>query len=130
MSPTSILLVDDDKDTCSSLSDILSDLGFGVDMAYDGASALELSGRNGYLLALLDYKMPGIDGLELCYRLKRLQPDIEVALVTGFVSADTADMAFEAGVQRVFPKPVDFAKLIPFVEEVVGGSPGGAGETG
>jgi CheY-like chemotaxis protein len=125
MSATSILLVDDDTDTCASLSDILFDLGFGVDTAYDGASALELSGRNGYRLALLDYKMPGMDGLELCRRLKGLQPSIAVALVTGFASADTADAALESGVRRVFPKPVDCAKLIPFVQEVVGGNAGG-----
>lgn len=128
MSATTILLVDDDQDTCASLSDILSDLGFDVDLAYDGVSALELSGRNWYRLALLDYKMPGMDGLELCRRLKCLHPDLEVALVTGFASSDTADAAFETGVRQVFSKPVDCAKLIPFVEEVVGEITGRTGE--
>jgi two-component system response regulator VicR len=42
-----------------------------VDMAYDGPGALELSGRHQYRLALLDYNMPGMDGLELCRRLKK-----------------------------------------------------------
>jgi CheY-like chemotaxis protein len=96
--------------------------------AYDGESALELSGRNRYCLGLLDYKMPGMDGLELCRRLKGLQPNIEVALVTGFASADTADAAFESGFRRVFPKPVDCARLIPFVQEVVGRITEGSGE--
>ena len=78
MVDTDILLVDDDKDTCASMSDIFLDLGYTVDMAYDGPGALELSGRHQYRLALLDYKMPGMDGLELCRRLKNSQPSVVV----------------------------------------------------
>lgn len=57
--------MDDDPDTCASLSDILTDLGYRVDVAYDGPSALQLVERNRYGLAVLDYRMPGMDGLEL-----------------------------------------------------------------
>jgi CheY-like chemotaxis protein len=58
-----ILCVDDDPDTCASLSDILTNLGYRVDVACDGPSALQLVKRNGYGVALLDYGMPGMDGL-------------------------------------------------------------------
>lgn len=64
MVDTNILLVDDDKDTCASMSDIFLDLGYTVDMAYDGPSALGLTERHQYHLALLDYNMPGMDGLD------------------------------------------------------------------
>ena len=67
MAATNILVVDDDQDTCASLSDILLDLGYTVDTANDGLAALELSQRNLYRLALLDYKMPGMDGLGFDY---------------------------------------------------------------
>ena len=56
----SILVVDDEVDTCSNLSDILTDLGYHVDVAHDGPSALELARKNPYDIALLDLRMPGI----------------------------------------------------------------------
>jgi CheY-like chemotaxis protein len=125
MAAMSILVVDDDRDTCASMSDILSDLGYTVDTANDGRSALELSQRNPYRLALLDYKMPGMDGLELCRRLRAAWPAVEVALVTGWATATTIAAAVEAGVRRVLPKPVDFGVLMPLVEEVFGSGEGG-----
>lgn len=120
MAATNILVVDDDRDTCASLSDILSDLGYTVDTANDGPAALELFKRNLYRLALLDYKMPGMDGLELYRRLRASWPAVEVALVTGWATATTIAAAVEAGVRRVLPKPVDFGVLLPLVQEVVG----------
>jgi CheY-like chemotaxis protein len=65
MAATAILIVDDEQDTCASLSDIISDLGYQVGVAYDGPSALELSRRHPYGLAPLDYQMPGMTGVEL-----------------------------------------------------------------
>jgi CheY-like chemotaxis protein len=118
---TNILLVDDDKDTCASMSDIFLDVGYTVDIANDGPGALELSGLHHYRLALLDYNMPDMDGLELCRRLKKSQPSLVVALITAFSSIATTTAAAEAGVRRSFLKPVNFSVLMPLVEEVVNG---------
>jgi len=121
MADTDILVVDDDKDTCASMSDIFSDLDYTVDMAYDGPGALELSGRHQYRLALLDYNMPGMDGLELCRRLKNSQPSVVVLLITAFASIATTGAAAGAGVRRSLLKPVNFSVLMPLVEEAVNG---------
>src|SRR5436305_15198461 len=115
MAAVSILLVDDDEDTCASMSDIFVDLGYTVDMAYDGPGALELSGGHQYRLALLDYNMPGMDGVELCRRLKKTQPGVVVALITAFSSIAATGAAAEAGVRRCLLKPVNFSLLMPLV---------------
>src|ERR1700691_658817 len=111
MVDTNILLVDDDQDSCAWLSGIFTNRGYSVDMAYDGPSALELSRQNRYRLALLDYIMPGIDGLELCRRLKNSQPSVVVVLMTAFTSIVTKGVEVEAGVRCSLQKPVDFAVL-------------------
>jgi CheY-like chemotaxis protein len=120
MAASSILLVDDDQDSCASMSDVISDLGYLVDVAYDGPTALELSRRNPYPLALLDYKMPGMNGVELYGHLKQQRADTVGVLVTAFAGHGTTEAALGAGMRHVLPKPVDFDRLIPIIEEVVG----------
>jgi len=115
-----ILCVDDDPDTCASMSDILTDLGYVVSVAYDGHAALQLVQQQPYGLALLDYRMPGMDGLELYRRIRQLRPSVVAVFVTAFASSNVMDEARTVGVRKVLPKPVDFEELLPLVEEIVG----------
>ena len=114
-----ILLVDDDVDTCQNLSDILTDLGYQVDTANDGPSALELVRKTSYDVALLDLKMPGMDGLELYREIKRFQAGTVAMLVTAYASHDTAEEALSAGAWQVLSKPVDFPKLLGYLDEAL-----------
>jgi len=116
----SILVVDDDVDTCRNLSDILTDLDYRVDAAHDGLSALELVRRNAYDVALLDYKLPGMDGLRLYREIKRLRAGTVAIVVTAYASGTAAEEALGAGAWQVLPKPVDFPKLLGLVKEAVG----------
>jgi CheY-like chemotaxis protein len=116
----SVLVVDDDVDTCRNLSDILTDLGYQVDVAHDGLQALELVRRRAYDVALLDYKMPGMDGLTLYREVKKLRAGTVAIVVTAYAGGGTAEEALEAGAWKVLPKPVDFPRLLRLVEEAVG----------
>jgi two-component system response regulator AtoC len=120
MRPASILVVDDDPDTLASLSDVLADLGYGVDVAGGGRSALELASRHGYGLALLDYRMPDMDGVELFVRIRETHSDVVGVLITTVAAAETVTAATEAGVRDIILKPVDFGRLLPLVEQAVG----------
>lgn len=114
-----ILVVNDDKDICRNLSDILSDLGYHVNFAFDGFSALELVRQQPYDVALLDLKMPGMDGLTLYREIKKQRAGTVSLLVTAYASPETADAALSAGAWKVVAKPVDFRKLLGFVDEVL-----------
>ena len=120
MAASSILVVDDDRDTCASMSDIIADLGYQVDVAYDGPAALEHFKRQSYRLALLDFKMPGMTGIDVYRRLKQEGAETVGILVTAFAASETINDAMDAGMRQVMPKPVDFVRLVPIIKEVAG----------
>jgi CheY-like chemotaxis protein len=115
----SILVVDDDVDTCRNLSDILTDLGFSVDVAHDGPSALEKVKQHTYDIALLDLKMPGMDGITLYREIRKLQASAVALVVTAFAGAGTREQALAAGAWQVLPKPVDLPRLLGLVEKAL-----------
>jgi CheY-like chemotaxis protein len=116
----SLLVVDDDPDTCRNLSDILTDLGYRVDTAHEGPAALELVRRNAYDLALLDLKMPGMDGLTLYREIRKVRAATVAIIVTAYAGKGTAEEALAAGAWQVLPKPVDFPRLLGLVDEALG----------
>jgi DNA-binding response OmpR family regulator len=114
-----ILVVDDDPDICRNLSDILTDLGYSVDFAHDGPGALELVSRRPYDVALLDLKMPGMDGLTLYREIKKQHAATVALLVTAYAGPSTEIEALSAWAWKVVPKPVDFPTLLGLVDEAL-----------
>jgi DNA-binding NtrC family response regulator len=114
-----LLVVDDEQDTCANLADIFTDLGYEVDVAYDGFSALERVKQKTYDIALLDLKMPGMDGLELFKRIKEISHGTVAIVVTAYATSETARKILDAGAWRIMPKPVDFSALLLQVNEAL-----------
>ncbi|MGE5193937.1 MAG: response regulator [Deltaproteobacteria bacterium] len=115
----SILVVDDDRDTCRNLSDILTDLGYAVQTAYDGQSALDLVKRTTFDVALLDFKMPGMNGLALYREIKRLSPATVAIMISAYMSGMSSEEARRAGTWKVLSKPVDIGQVLPLVDEAL-----------
>jgi two-component system response regulator HydG len=114
-----ILIVDDEADTCENLSDILTDVGYQVDTANDGFAALELVKRNTYDLALLDLRMPGMDGLELYRRIREISAGTVAIVVTAYASSDTAKSVLSAGAWKIMSKPVNIGGLLEQVSQAI-----------
>lgn len=114
-----ILVVDDDADTCRNMADLFGDLGYAVDAADGGDLALEKAGQRSFDLGLLDLRMPGMDGLTLCRRLKQLQPRMVTMIITAYGSGNLADEARNAGARHVLAKPVEFSNLLALVEQAL-----------
>ena len=115
-----ILIVDDDRISCEILSKILSLRGYAVDTACDGYTALELIQHRDYGLALIDYRMPGMDGVELYRRVRELRPSMVGVFVTGFPTIDTVYPAIAVGVERVIAKPAGSNELLEVIQEFIG----------
>src|SRR5262249_23952119 len=75
--------------------------------------------RNSYDVALLDLKMPGMDGLTLYREIKKLRADTVAIIVTAYATSAKADEALTAGAWQVLAKPVDFPKLLGLVDEAL-----------
>ncbi|MHB1558332.1 MAG: response regulator [Isosphaeraceae bacterium] len=116
----SVLVVDDDVDICANMADILADSGYEVDVAHEGTTALEKVRRRSYDVALLDLRMPGMDGVTLCREIRRICPGVVSMLVTAYAGDETARQAVDAGAWRILSKPVDLAILMSLVAEAIG----------
>jgi len=103
----SILVVDDETIVRESLGDWFREEGYRVDTAQTGAEALRLAAQNTYEIALLDIKMPRMDGLELQARLAEAAPDVTVIIMTAYASVETAVRALKAGAYDYIVKPFD-----------------------
>lgn len=111
-----VLVVDDDPDIVANLCDILKDLGYHADAATSPCQAIQLVVENDYDVALLDYKMPKLDGAALCEQIGQRRPAIVPIMITAYADADGIDRADKAGVWRVISKPVNLKDLIPLIE--------------
>lgn len=114
----SILAVDDDADFLANLVDILTELGHEVDQATSAESGLELAKQHRYDVALLDLKLPKMDGLSLCSRLKELQPAVTSLMISGFPDDMDIQQADSAGVAHVLFKPVDCHRLTSLIQDI------------
>jgi putative nucleotidyltransferase with HDIG domain len=114
-----ILIVDDEEMIRNLCSHILAAEGYGVTVMPNGESALAELARNPTDLLITDIKMPGIDGLELFERVKKLNPDIVTIIITGHGTLDTAIESLMRGVEGFVLKPFTQEELINAVDRAV-----------
>ncbi|WP_054032844.1 response regulator [Desulfatitalea tepidiphila] len=109
--PTRILLVDDEKDFVEMLSMRLTESGEQVTVAYSGQECLEKLARTAVDVVILDIKMPGMDGIQTLREIKGMFPLVEVILLTGHGTTETAVKGMKLGAFDYLLKPADFEDL-------------------
>ena len=109
--PARILVVDDEKDFVEMLSLRLEEVGEKVAPAHSGRECLEILGTRDFDVVILDIKMPGMDGIETLREIKKRFPLLEVIMLTGHGTTETAVEGMKLGAFDYLLKPADFEDL-------------------
>jgi len=110
--PTKVLVVDDEKDFVEMLSLRLKEVGEKVTPAYSGKECLETLENREIDVVILDIKMPGMDGIETLREINKRFPLVEVIMLTGHGTIETAVEGMKLGAFDYLLKPADFDDLI------------------
>ena len=112
-----ILVVDDDKSILRTFTRILQKSGYIIDVAETGKEAMEKTENNHFDLALVDIRLPDMDGTDLLAKLKKqLQHTVKI-MITGFPSLETGVKALDEGADAYLVKPVKPQELLMLLDE-------------
>jgi len=114
-----ILVVDDEVEICDLLQGFLTEEGYQVFTATNGLEAISLGKQNELDLALLDIKMPGMDGIEVFRKLKKVRGDMGVIILTGYGTLGTAKEAMRLGAYDYLTKPFDLGLVKNIIQEAL-----------
>jgi len=113
-----VLIVDDEIRFVENISKLLRHRGFEVSEAFDGYQAIEtIRADDRFDVVILDIKMPGLDGIATLKELKKLNPEIEVIMLTGHASLDSGIQAIRCGAFDYLMKPCDIENLVEKINE-------------
>jgi len=116
-SKKTILVVDDDKSILRTFTRILQKSGYAVDVAETGGEAMDKAENQHYDLALVDIRLPDMDGTDLLAKLKKQLQDTVKIMITGFPSLETGVKALDEGADAYLVKPVKPQELLLLLEE-------------
>lgn len=117
MSASRVLLVDDEEAYVDVLCNRLRKRGFEVTKSYSGTEALQKMRLDTFDVAVLDLKMPDMDGIEVLKILKSMAPEMEVIMLTGHGSATACKQGIDLGAYDYLMKPCQFDDLVEKIRD-------------
>ncbi len=118
MNELSILLIDDEESILISLKSFLSRRGHNIFTANNGAKGIEIVNENVIDLVLTDYRMPEKSGLEVLEETKKINPNIDVVIITAFGNIDEAVGIMKSGAYDYLTKPIDLDELENLIKRI------------
>ena len=117
--PKKILIIEDNRDLAHLLESHLRDLAFQVDLSFDGITGLAKAESDNYDLVILDLMLPGLDGMEICQRLRRKASYVPILMLTAKSSEMDRVVGLELGADDYLTKPFAARELLARVRAVL-----------
>lgn len=115
----SILIIDDDKDICTLVSNFLTKKGYEVTSSYNGEDAITNLKKKDFELVLCDYRLPDTNGVEMIQRIKLIQPGAAIIIITGYSDVKTAIETFKHGASDYVVKPLYPDEILITIKEAL-----------
>jgi DNA-binding NtrC family response regulator len=115
MAKARVLVIDDDQIVLDSISQILTDENYDVDVTLRGGEGLERAIREDYDLVLTDIRMPDMGGIQVLRDIRHKRPALPVVMITGYATAPSAEMAMKLGAADFIEKPFEPEELLETV---------------
>ncbi|MGD8761603.1 MAG: response regulator transcription factor [Desulfobacteraceae bacterium] len=117
--PKNILIIEDNRDLAHLLESHLRDLSFQVDVAFDGIAGFAKADSDNYDLIILDLMLPGLDGIEICRRLRRKSSYVPILMLTAKSSEMDRVVGLEIGADDYVTKPFSIRELLARVKAIL-----------
>jgi DNA-binding response OmpR family regulator len=114
-----ILIIEDDEEMRSLLNDFFLEEGFETDSISNGYEALGILIKKPFDLIMTDIRMPGLTGLDILPRIRKLQPGVPIIVITAFGSEEVHRRAYERGATVYLEKPIHFKQLRELIHQMV-----------
>ena len=114
-----VLFVDDEKMILEVGSLMLQRLGYNVLTTSDGQEAIEIFKNNKVAFVILDMRMPGMNGDEVCLQIKKIKPKVKILLASGYVGFYSEDYLISIGFDDFIKKPYDLRQLSEKIENLL-----------
>lgn len=114
------LVIDDEQIVLDSVSTLLRDEGFEVDVSLDGREGLDWAIERKYDVVFTDIRMPDIGGMKVLRDVKRVNPALPVIMITGYASVESAVQAMKLGAAEYIEKPFEPEQLLEAVSRALG----------
>ncbi len=114
-----VLIIEDDEEMRSLLKDFFAEEGFETDSISNGFESLGILTQKIFDLVITDIRMPGLTGLDILPRIKKIQPEVAIVVITAFGTEEVRRKAFERGANAYLEKPIHFQELRGLIHDVI-----------
>ena len=118
MTKLRVFIVDDDIDFAESLAEVIARRGHSVELAHSGEDAVERFRDAEFDIAFMDVKLPGMNGVESFFEIRKNKPDAKVMMMTGYSVENLLRQAIDNGALGVLRKPLDFDEVLEALKKV------------